>query len=245
MIIREYIEQTEKPFYIEKQNGYSPIYDNEFQKNLTNYIKNMYGFRDIRDSLLNLSETIPTSISDIIKSYCESIYVSKEYEYKKLFKTLTLEYNPIENYSMEEIESNQNTTEQNGSNKIGEQNTINNYGARNITENNGEQTSINTKKVAPFDSEEFKNNEQENISVNQFTKSSISNSYADNITNGERNDTHTLTETEQNARTLTRKGNIGVTTSQQMIISEREVANFEFIKIVAKDIINNITIGVW
>ena len=173
------------------------------------------------------------------------IYISKEYEYKKLFNTLSLEYNPIDNYSMEEIESNQNTTEQNGSNKIGEQNTINNYGARNITENNGEQTSINTKKVAPFDSEEFKNNEQENISVNQFTKSSISNSYADNITNGERNDTHTLTETEQNARTLTRKGNIGVTTSQQMIMSEREVANFEFMKIVAKDIVNNISIGVW
>ena len=205
----------------------------------------MYGFRDIRDSILYLSETIPTSISDIIKSYCESIYISKEYEYKKLFETLSLEYNPIDNYSMEEIESNQNTTEQNGSNKIGEQNTINNYGARNITENNGEQTSINTKKVAPFDSEEFKNNEQENISVNQFTKSSISNGYADNITNGERSDTHTLTETEQNARTLTRKGNIGVTTSQQMIMSEREVANFEFMRIVAKDIVNNITIGVW
>lgn len=245
MIIREYIEQAENPFYIVKENGYRPIYDIEFQKNLANYIKNMYGFRDIRDSILYLSEAIPTSISDIIKSYCESIYISKEYEYKKLFNTLSLEYNPIDNYSMEEIESNQNTTEQNGSNKIGEQNTINNYGARNITENNGEQTSINTKKVAPFDSEEFKNNEQENISVNQFTKSSISNSYADNITNGERNDTHTLTETEQNTRTLTRKGNIGVTTSQQMIISEREVANFEFMKIVAKDIVNNISIGVW
>ena len=68
MIIREYIEQTEKPFYIEKANGYSPIYDTEFQKNLTNYIKNMYGFRDIRDSILYLSEAIPTSISDIIKS---------------------------------------------------------------------------------------------------------------------------------------------------------------------------------
>ena len=63
MIIREYIEQTEKPFYIEKVNGYKPIYDNDFQKNLTNYIKNMYGFRDIRDSILYLSETIPTSVS--------------------------------------------------------------------------------------------------------------------------------------------------------------------------------------
>ena len=245
MIIREYIKQTEKPFYIEKVNGYSPIYDNEFQKNLSNYIGNMYGLRNIRDSIVYLSEETSTPISDVIKSYCESIYISKEYEYKKLFNTLSVEYNPIENYSMEEIESNENTTNQNGSNKIGEQNTINNYGARNITENNGEQTSINTKKVAPFDSEEFKNNEQENISVNQFTKSSTSNSYADNITNGERNDTHTLTETEQNARTLTRKGNIGVTTSQQMIMSEREVANFEFMRIVAKDIVNNITIGVW
>ena len=56
MIIREYIKQTENPFYIEKVNGYSPIYDNEFQKNLSNYIRNIYGLRNIRDSILYISE---------------------------------------------------------------------------------------------------------------------------------------------------------------------------------------------
>lgn len=43
----------------------------------------------------------------------------------------------------------------------------------------------------------------------------------------------------------TKKGNIGVTTSQQMIMSEREVANFNFVYIIAKDIVNAISSSVY
>ena len=45
-------------------------------------------------------------------------------------------------------------------------------------------------------------------------------------------------------RTLTRAGNIGVTTSQQMIESEREVALFNFIDIITADIVNELCICV-
>ena len=44
---------------------------------------------------------------------------------------------------------------------------------------------------------------------------------------------------------LTRTGNIGVTTSQQMIESERQVAIFDFVKIVAHDIIKTICIALY
>lgn len=44
---------------------------------------------------------------------------------------------------------------------------------------------------------------------------------------------------------LTRTGNIGVTTSQQMIESERQVALFDFVKIVAHDIIKTICIALY
>lgn len=44
---------------------------------------------------------------------------------------------------------------------------------------------------------------------------------------------------------LTRTGNIGVTTSQQMLESERQVALFDFVKIVSHDIIKNICIAVY
>lgn len=44
---------------------------------------------------------------------------------------------------------------------------------------------------------------------------------------------------------LTRTGNIGVTTSQQMIESERDVAMFDFVKIVAHDVIKTICIALY
>lgn len=62
------------------------------------------------------------------------------------------------------------------------------------------------------------------------------NSGTDTMTSGTRKDTH--------ARTLTRSGNIGVTTSQQMIMSEREVADFSFLKILTEDLVNCFTLGV-
>lgn len=62
------------------------------------------------------------------------------------------------------------------------------------------------------------------------------NSGTDTMTSGTRKDTH--------ARSLTRSGNIGVTTSQQMIESEREVANFSFLKILTEDLVNSFCLGV-
>ena len=62
------------------------------------------------------------------------------------------------------------------------------------------------------------------------------NSGTDTMTSGTRKDTH--------ARSLTRSGNIGTTTTQMMIESEREVANFSFLKILTEDLINSFCLGV-
>lgn len=63
------------------------------------------------------------------------------------------------------------------------------------------------------------------------------------------NTTTTDTKEDINRRDLqtefyeknTKSGNVGVTTSQQMLMSEREVANFSLISIIAHDIVNQIT----
>ena len=51
----------------------------------------------------------------------------------------------------------------------------------------------------------------------------------------------TFTDRED-VTTHTRSGNIGVTTSQQMLESERMIANFKFVDIVARDIVKKIAI---
>lgn len=128
----------------------------------------------------------------------------------------------------------------------------------------------NEKEVAPYDSESYYNQEKDTLSFTNRSDTNISktttNARTDTRTNtnteklGARKDTsesstsntfggHT-DETSRNENvTYTHKshmyGNIGVTTSQQMLQSEREVAYFNFVSIVAHDIIKLIAICIY
>ena len=62
--------------------------------------------------------------------------------------------------------------------------------------------------------------------------------------NGSHSETINNNGSHSENKTLTRSGNIGVTTSQQMIQSEREIALFNFVDIVTSDIIKEICVNV-
>lgn len=74
------------------------------------------------------------------------------------------------------------------------------YGAKNYV--NGEKQITDTSKVAPFESETFLNNAQNTSTENEYTN---------------------VEEEHTDTRTYKQTGNIGVTTSQQMIESELEL----------------------
>lgn len=59
------------------------------------------------------------------------------------------------------------------------------------------------------------------------------------------NATHSSSEESEGGRTLTRSGNIGTVTAQDMILQEREVALFEFFDIVFKDLDRFLTIDTY
>ena len=80
-------------------------------------------------------------------------------------------------------------------------------------------------------------------STNSLGEQNTTNSATDNI--GERSDNKKDVGNVVVDRTLRAKGNIGVTTSQQMLQSEREVAYFELVKIIAHDTVNAICSGLW
>ena len=81
------------------------------------------------------------------------------------------------------------------------------------------------------------------------------NTYTTNSTNSlqhgmqenisERSNSHTDDSTSTTTHEFKRSGNIGVTTSQQMLESERNIAMFNFIGIVAHDIIKSICICIY
>ena len=157
-----------------------------------------------------------------------------------------------------------NTNKDDETTKIGVINTETNS----TTSKKGSES--NEKEVAPYDSENYYNQEKDTLSFTNRSDTNNSttttNARTDTRTNtttekiGDRKDTtesstsntfggHTDATSRNENETYTHKshmyGNIGVTTSQQMLESEREVAYFNFVSIVAHDIIKLIAICIY
>ena len=157
-----------------------------------------------------------------------------------------------------------NTNKDDETTKIGAINTETNSS----TSKKGSES--NEKEVAPYDSENYYKQEKDTLSFTNRSdtnnSTTITNARTDTRTNnstekiGARKDTtesstsntfggHTDATNRNENETYTHKshmyGNIGVTTSQQMLESEREVAYFNFVSIVAHDIIKLIAICIY
>lgn len=160
-----------------------------------------------------------TEVASIISNLSE-IYNN---EYTTKVGLLLMDYNPIENYNSTETET---TTTENAT-TTGNENTTTTT-TNSTTENSG----VSTNKVSPYDSENFNNDN------NTTTTNTTSGNATDTTTI---NDNGNMTSNGSSSRTLTRKGNIGVTTTQQMIESEYELRAknlvFEFLEKVSKFIL--------
>lgn len=146
------------------------------------------------------------------------IYVTYIKNWNALYKTLLLEYNPIENYSMTENENVQDT----------HRGTLESDGSD--TNTNNENTIVNdtsNNQLWGFNSTDSVNSDKQ---IGNTTR---------NI-DGSMNATHKNIDTETkditSDRTLKRSGNIGVTTTQQMIESERQLWLWNFFESVFSDI---------
>lgn len=155
-------------------------------------------------------------------------------KWSKLWAIYDVEYNPISNYDMQETETETISESQTGTNTgTITTNTDSELSQTGTVSNSGSSSSDNG--IYGFNSSSAvgdNNNE-----------STVSNTRTDNLTNTDdttetetRNLADSRTETKSDSRTLTRSGNIGVTTSQQMIQSEIELWQWNFFKTVFADI---------
>ena len=144
-----------------------------------------------------------------------SIYIKN---WNALYKTLSLEYNPIENYSMTETENVQDSH-------------------KGTVESDTTDTSTNTENTIVNDTA---NNQLWGFNSTDSVNSDRQVGDTTRNVNDTRNATHKNTDTETkditSDRTLKRSGNIGVTTSQQMIESERQLWLWNFFESVFSDI---------
>lgn len=133
-------------------------------------------------------------------------------QWDMLYKTMYLEYNPISNYDMTETEQTNGTRHDTTK--------------RETTANNSSDSNTNTNT--------FGFNSAESVpSDNTILNSNV-------VTNGTEAD---IAEGNTNTdRTLKRTGNIGVTTSQQMIESERNIWIWDYFKTIYKNVNEILTI---
>lgn len=184
------------------------------------YFVDKYGERDFYKYYDNENTRSNTDAVKRASNYIALYGKSHKYEYDKLVDTLSLEYNPIENYSMTEKGKDTRTPNITQTNKGTNTNTA------------GVDTAITTGKTTFDKSDSFIND----------TKTTNTG------TNTDTQDIDTTVTTAGNEKTeheLTRSGNIGVTTSQQMIESERKLAMFSVVDLFVKAVADIILIGVY
>lgn len=184
------------------------------------YFVNKFGERDFYKYYDNENATSNSNMVKQASDYIALYGKSHKYEYDKLVDTLSLEYNPIENYSMTEKGTDTRTPNITQTNKGKNTNTV------------GLDTSITTGKTTFDKSDSFINDSK--------TTNTGTNTDTQDI-----DTTVTTTGNEKTVHEFTRSGNIGVTTSQQMIQSERELAMFSVVDMFVKAIADIILIGVY
>ena len=262
MKINEYITMLENPL---GSADYEP-FTNDFMPILIDYVKFNHGNLQIRPTLEDSVDQIPDLVSNM--------YRVKKYQYTKLWGTTKLEYNPIENYSMSEsgndttsisttnVKGQQTDTAvlSNNTTLGGQTTTHGSTTTNNTSELSKSGAEDNTHKSVPYDTDTEVLTNKDTLTFtdrkDKQTNVTTTDEYTDTIGNrtdtaeqngtsvsGDRTDTSN--SSTSTTHTFTRSGNIGVTTSQQMLQSERDIAMFNFMAIVAHDIIKLITICIY
>lgn len=209
-------------------------------KNIFNSVKTFINFSETPSEIFDLFhmynaerlvfKQYPTSPQETTKAitqltnYCTIFARTYQTKYNKLLATEKLEYDPIENYSMTETGTDVRTPD-----------LVSNTKARGKSSGNVTDTSITTSAVTTYD------NTADFINQNKGTADTTTTTSAENSSTGKT----TTTGTEKTTHEFKRSGNIGVTTSQQMIQSEREVADFSALAQFVTDIANIICLSIY
>ena len=158
--------------------------------------------------------------------------------WKKLYDTTVLEYNPIENYDRVEdwTDTDDETTTSDRDNTRNTNNTVKSTSTNEIT-NNVNVTDQNTAFNAGLTDHAKQITDGDTTENGTITNTETGKETENESVNGGRTGRHT--------RTGRMHGNIGVTTSQQMIQSERDLVVFNLYDVIAESFIENFCLMVY
>lgn len=153
------------------------------------------------------------------------------YKWEKLYKTMLLEYNPIDNYDRTETRTlnskGTGTGKDSGSDTMTGNSTAGGKDTLKIT-------GTDTEKIAGFNSSPNTLVDKSSITKNDTNETTFGKTVNGSQTTNygkQRTDTFNRDDTE----TIHARGNIGVTTTQQMMEQERNIADFNLYGIITED----------
>lgn len=144
----------------------------------------------------------------------------------RVYSAMNLDYNPIENYDRQETETTTGTRAHSGKDTTTRSGTVSETGSTTAsTQGTASESGTTTNKIAGFDSTTLVDHDS---STGSNTRQASDSSTGSSTRSGTDSSTQELTHGEQIAdsgsRTSRIHGNIGVTTSQQMLQSELDLA---------------------
>lgn len=176
-------------------------------------------------------------INDYIEDSVKELFTINNYKYSRLWESTQQEYNMIDNYDKNSTITITKSGKQKETTKNGDvMSTVDSETSD--TTSIGERKTIN--KVSPYDSNSMYDS---NSSTIDNTEDSNINK-VDGTTRTTKGDDIRTTEYENYSETTTEHtaGNIGVTTTAQMLQGERELAVFSFWDVVIEDLVSYVLI---
>lgn len=153
--------------------------------------------------------------------------------WQKLYKTTQLEYDPIENFNRKEEYTDSSTVKRTENISETSQSNSSNKSSGNSS-SDVDSSQDNEERVSAYDSDTYQPKGKNTLSGNEKrsatdTVTDTGNSSGENERQGEFSEQHSFTHSAREY------GNIGVTTSQQMIEAEREVVKFNIYDYITDD----------
>lgn len=175
------------------------------------------------------------------------------YKWAGLIDSTKFDYNPINNYDGVETETIFDARKEKTVDKYDATNqlTSETLGARSDTtsESLGNTKTNSANKTYPYDTAEATLQNSNETTTDAVANSSTSNigaqTNAVTVTTNSRQDEEDFTTDNELSRTLTKSGNMGVTSTQRLITEQRQVVDFSVAYEIAKAVANCISKGVY
>lgn len=222
------------------------------RENLNNCIK----------SKLGSSMPVYTN-TKIFKFKLETWFSVHEQNISKLVDTTLFQYNPIDNYDRTETVENENSSTKTSnitvnqdisdshSGKDTEVSDIKNGGSDSTSSNSGGDSTLsksayNVEGYSPLETTETSSQDTSSTTYGATQNNTHSKSYGETIQRkGNNSEDRSVADTGTSTSTIHARGNIGVTTTQQMIEQERNISLFNIYDWIVEKLDKELFLGIW